>query len=104
MTSQPPNAEPRRILAVDDDPLSCRLLARVLSSAGFAVTTAHGGKAAMDLIRAHPPDLVVLDFEMPGVTGIDLCKWIRSDPALNEVTGQFGQPRLLVVGPAIFNE
>ena len=90
MNGQPPKPEPRpprRILAVDDDPLSCHLLNHVLSNAGFAVTTATDGGVAMELIRDTPPDLVILDFEMPGLSGIDLCKKIRGDPepGLNEL-------------------
>jgi serine phosphatase RsbU (regulator of sigma subunit) len=81
-----PPANPR-ILVVDDDALSCRLLNQVLSNAGFEVTTTRDGCAALELIRARPPDLLVLDFEMPGVNGLDLCKSIRNDPepGMNEL-------------------
>ena len=90
MTEQParptPPANPR-ILVVDDDPLSCRLLKQVLSHAGFDVVTATEGNSAMELIRTNAPDLLVLDFEMPGMSGTDLCKQIRKEPesGLNEL-------------------
>jgi sigma-B regulation protein RsbU (phosphoserine phosphatase) len=73
-----PPANPR-ILVVDDDPLSCRLLKQVLSHAGFDVITAIEGAAAMELVRTNAPDLLVLDFEMPGMSGIDLCRRIRKE-------------------------
>ena len=85
MTSQPEKSDQSRILVVDDDAASCHLLKRVLSNAGFAVATATHGEAALALIRAGAPDLVVLDFEMPEMTGIELCKLIRSEPALAEI-------------------
>ena len=68
-----------RILVVDDDALSCRLLQKTLSGAGFEVRTAMDGNAALELIRKNPPDLLVLDFEMPGMSGAEVCGSIRND-------------------------
>lgn len=68
-----------RILVVDDDPLSGRLLNQVLTNAGFDVTTATDGRAALELIRKERPELLVLDFEMPGISGAEVCKKIRED-------------------------
>lgn len=89
MTATPANpqsAKPR-ILVVDDDSLSCRLLKQVLSNAEFDVTTTLSGNEALEIIRTNPPDLVVLDFEMPGISGVELCHTIRTglDSGLHEL-------------------
>lgn len=85
MSEPPARTEPQRILAVDDDPGSCRLLSRVLAGAGFSVMTATDGESAKALVLSEKPDLVVLDFEMPGLSGIELCKWIRTEPSRDDM-------------------
>ena len=78
-TTKIPAINASRILVVDDDSLSCRLLQQNLSHAGFEVRTVMDGEAALDLIRKTPPDLLVLDFEMPGLSGAEVCRKIRDD-------------------------
>jgi sigma-B regulation protein RsbU (phosphoserine phosphatase) len=71
-------ARPRKILLADDDERSRRLLGESLRAAGFEVWTAADGVAAIEAIEAAPPDLLVLDFEMPGLDGAELCRRIRT--------------------------
>ena len=67
-----------RILVADDDP-TIRKLAQVnLEKRGFVVTTAADGAAAIEAIKAEPPDLILLDLVMPGIGGIDVCIWARA--------------------------
>jgi serine phosphatase RsbU (regulator of sigma subunit) len=73
---------PSRILIVDDDPAALRLLGLGLESAGFAVETAGSGEAALAAIAQRAPDAVVLDFEMPGLNGVEVCAQIRAAEAL----------------------
>ena len=70
-----------RILVVDDIPQNVKLLADLLGVKGFSVTTAVNGEDALAKIAASPPDLVLLDVMMPGMSGYDVCKRIRADPA-----------------------
>jgi two-component system KDP operon response regulator KdpE len=65
------------ILVVDDDPRLLRLARVNLERAGFAVSTAAGGAAALDEMSATPPDAVVLDVTMPGIDGFTLTQQIR---------------------------
>jgi sigma-B regulation protein RsbU (phosphoserine phosphatase) len=71
-------SRPRQILLADDDEKSRRLLGASLELAGFEVWTAGDGAEAMAAIESSPPDLLVLDFEMPGLNGADLCRRLRA--------------------------
>ena len=66
-----------RVLIVDDDPDMLELLTRALERAGYRVDTARDGEAALDLIDADAPDLVVLDLMLPDVDGFEVCRRIR---------------------------
>jgi len=68
------------ILVVDDTPQNVLLLADLLSSKGYTVTTAASGAEALRLIEAEPPDLVLLDVVMPTMSGYEVCRTIRANP------------------------
>ena len=72
----------RRILAANDDAVQLRLLKVRLEKAGFTVSTAVDGAAALDLAKQSPPDAIVSDVMMPRLDGFKLCSAIRQDPAL----------------------
>jgi putative two-component system response regulator len=67
-----------RVLAVDDDVVSAELLKHTLTEYGYEVTLAHDGQQALQLIRTGLYRLVVSDWEMPCMSGVDLCREIRS--------------------------
>jgi DNA-binding response OmpR family regulator len=69
-----------RILVVDDDADLRDAISFTLAAAGFAVGTATDGPAALAIIAAERPDLVVLDVMMPGPSGIEVCRQLREDP------------------------
>lgn len=69
------------ILVVDDEPGIRLYLKRLLGNDGFAVQTAADGDAALALIRAEPPDLVLLDVMVGGRDGYEICETIKRDPA-----------------------
>jgi class 3 adenylate cyclase len=71
----------QRILVVDDTPQNIKLLGDLLTAKGYAVTTAVNGELALASIAAQPPDLVLLDVMMPGLSGYDVCRKIRENPA-----------------------
>ncbi|MBO9712289.1 response regulator transcription factor [Sphingomonas sp.] len=68
----------RRILVVDDDPHIRDLLAFALGKAGMTAEQAGDGEAALAAIQASPPDLMVLDINMPTLDGLELCKRLRA--------------------------
>ena len=68
------------VVVVDDDPDIRALVAMKLENAGYAVTVASDGDAGLAAALAEQPDLVVLDWMMPGLTGIEVCRILRDDP------------------------
>ncbi|MEM9802705.1 MAG: HDOD domain-containing protein, partial [Planctomycetota bacterium] len=65
------------ILAVDDDPVSLRILVRFLRRARFDVTMARSGKEGLKKALQEKPDLIIVDYEMPGMSGLDVVKALR---------------------------
>ncbi len=66
------------VLVVDDEPVVRDVVARYLRRDGFAVAEAGDGETARRLIEERDPGLVVLDVMLPGVDGLELCRWIRA--------------------------
>ena len=67
----------RSVLVVDDEPKIVETVGAYLRNAGFAVTTAADGEAAVAQARARPPDLVVLDLGLPGLDGLEVARDLR---------------------------
>jgi response regulator RpfG family c-di-GMP phosphodiesterase len=65
------------VYVVDDEPQICGLLTRILEREGYAVRAFTSGQEALDAARADPPDLVVTDLMMPGMTGLELVRAVR---------------------------
>ena len=78
--SAPEDKRLHRILLADDDATSRRLLGASLQAAGYEVSAAADGLEALAAIEASPPDLLVLDFEMPALNGAELCRRLRAAP------------------------
>ena len=66
------------ILIVDDEPQIRRVMRTTLSSHGYAVVEAASGEEALEKLRAVRPDLIVLDVNMPGISGLETCAEIRT--------------------------
>lgn len=67
------------ILLVDDDEELLTLLERKLTDEGFRIFTEAKGSRALERIKRKSPDLVILDVNMPGINGMEICKALRSD-------------------------
>lgn len=74
-----------RILSVDDDPMVLDLVRCTLEPAGYRVTTLADPLRFWDVLAELHPDMVLLDVDMPGFHGIDLCRAVRSDPDWNRL-------------------
>ncbi len=82
----------KRILVVDDDPDFRRVLNCILD-AEYEVVCAASGEEALDIVRDFTPDVAMLDIMMPGMTGYELCRRLKSSP--------FGQPLQVIMITAV---
>ena len=73
-----------KILLVDDVKLSLEMEKSALSRAAATIFTASSGAEAIEIARKERPDLIVLDYYMPGMNGDECCRIIKADPDLNE--------------------
>jgi len=73
---------PARILVVDDEPNIQAAVRPLLTSAGYDVITALSGRAALDAVERHNPDVIVLDLGLPDMDGIEVCRLIREERAV----------------------
>lgn len=78
-------ASPTTILVADDDEIVVNMLREALESAEYRVLIARDGQDAMDQLRKSPPDLALLDVQMPRMTGYDVCRAIKSDVYLRHI-------------------
>ncbi len=69
----------KRILAIDDDPAICKLLELELGKEGFAVSTCNNGMEGLNRAKKERPDLVLLDLDLPGLSGEAVCKELKKD-------------------------
>ena len=70
-----------KILVVDDEPTIVRLMEFILARQGHEMLVAVNGEEALEKIRAHSPDLVLLDIMMPRIDGYEVARIVRADPA-----------------------
>ena len=74
-----PSFQPFTVLAVDDSAISRKLVEHSLSGAGYNVLFAKNGRQALDLFAQHRPAVVITDWSMPDIGGLELCRCIRRD-------------------------
>ncbi len=80
-SQQPTAARPHRVLVVDDEAHIVQVLSLKLRNAGYDVLTAADGEEAFELARTQRPDVVITDFQMPYMTGLELCRAMKAEPA-----------------------
>ena len=80
-----PKAAPPDILIVDDSPSSLQLLAELFKGRGYTIRAALSGRLALQVVRTTPPDLVLLDVNMPDINGYEICRAMKSSDALKDI-------------------
>lgn len=79
------NAKSGNVLIVDDEPLFRDLLSRFLKLAGHNPRMVANGREALAAIAADPPDLILLDAQMPEIDGFQVAKWLKRDPVTRQI-------------------
>jgi len=84
-STAPTSRRTGRILAVEDDSIMARIATSLLRAEGHTVQTAASGLAALDLAERDPPDLVLLDYMMPGMNGEETCRRLKANPETRRI-------------------
>jgi len=82
-TPQP--AHPKTILVVEDNELNMKLFHDLLEAHGYNILQTRDGMEALKLARQHKPDLILMDIQLPEVSGLEVTKWIKEDDALRAI-------------------
>ncbi|HXA14168.1 MAG TPA: response regulator, partial [Opitutaceae bacterium] len=86
----------KQILVIDDQPLIRDLLGRFLQADGHRVITAVDGREGLAKARALPPDLILLDVDIPALNGFEVCATLKDEPATASVPVVFISARLSI--------
>ena len=78
-------AMPKTVMIVEDNELNMKLFNDLLESRGYSIIQTRNGLEAMDLARAHRPDLILMDIQLPEVSGLEVTKWLKDDPDLKSI-------------------
>jgi len=76
---------PKTVMIVEDNELNMKLFNDLLESRGYNVIQTRNGMEALDLARAHMPDLILMDIQLPEVSGLVVTKWLKDDDQLAHI-------------------
>jgi len=78
-------AETKTVLIVEDNELNMKLFHDLLEAHGYETLQTRDGIDALKLAREHKPDLILMDIQLPEVSGLEVAKWIKEDDALKAI-------------------
>ena len=104
-----------RVLVIDDEPDVVRLIVKVLSGRGHIVQIARDGASALARVKAEPPDVILLDSDLPKINGAEVCRRLKGDATTADIpvvmmtgeyidiydVGQEAGPNAFVVRPFV---
>jgi two-component system cell cycle response regulator DivK len=79
------DAMAKKILIVEDNELNMKLFHDLLDAHGYQTIQTRDGMEALDLARAHHPDLILMDIQLPEVSGLEVTKWLKEDDGLKAI-------------------
>jgi two-component system cell cycle response regulator DivK len=83
--SADPRLGQRTVLIVEDNELNMKLFHDLLAAHGYKTIQTRNGFDALDLARRHKPDLVLMDIQLPEVSGLEVTKWLKDDEGLRHI-------------------
>ncbi len=75
----------KTVLIVEDNELNMKLFNDLLEASGYRTLQTRNGFEAIDLARKHRPDLILMDIQLPEVSGLDVTRWIKEDDELKAI-------------------
>lgn len=75
----------KTILIVEDNELNMKLFRDLLEAQGYGILQTRDGMQALDLARKEKPDLIIMDIQLPQVSGLEVTKWIKADDDLKHI-------------------
>jgi two-component system, cell cycle response regulator DivK len=75
----------KRVMIVEDNDLNMKLFNDLLEANGYETIKTRNGLEALDLARAHRPDLILMDIQLPEVSGLEVTKWLKEDDDLYKI-------------------
>ncbi|VAW23318.1 Polar-differentiation response regulator DivK [hydrothermal vent metagenome] len=75
----------KTVMIVEDNELNMKLFHDLLESQGYTTIQTRSGMDALDLARAHHPDLILMDIQLPEVSGLVVTKWLKEDDELKDI-------------------
>jgi two-component system, cell cycle response regulator DivK len=75
----------KTVLVVEDNELNMKLFNDLLEAHGYLVVQTRDGLSALDMARKHSPDLILMDIQLPEVSGIEVTKWLKEDDELRRI-------------------
>ncbi len=85
MPSEATGAAPKLILIVEDNELNMKLFHDLLEAHGYATLQTRNGKDALQIAREHRPDLILMDIQLPEVSGLEVTRWLKADAELRSI-------------------
>jgi two-component system cell cycle response regulator DivK len=82
---QPKRAAAKTVLVVEDNELNMKLFNDLLEAHGYKTVLTRNGMDALPLARKHMPDLILMDIQLPEVSGLDVTKWLKEDDGLKHI-------------------
>ena len=76
---------PKSIMIVEDNELNMKLFNDLLEANGYKTIKTRSGLEALELARAHMPDLILMDIQLPEVSGLEVTKWLKEDDQLYKI-------------------
>ncbi len=80
-----PRGATRTVLIVEDNELNMKLFHDLLAAHGYRTIQTRNGFDALELARQHNPDLILMDIQLPEVSGLEVTKWIKDDDSLRHI-------------------
>lgn len=75
----------KKVMIVEDNELNMKLFRDLIEASGYETVRTRNGLEALDLARQHRPDLILMDIQLPEVSGLEVTKWLKEDDELHSI-------------------